>query len=149
MCWNDEQMEGTELGRVLKEGFLGGSDVKNPPAMQETWLDLWVGKILWRREWLPTPVFWSGEFHGQRSLAGYSPWGCKELDMMTEATFTFLKEESDTPTEGRDMKNWVGEQIQLICWLTSKHVFFYLDPLSWDPNLVWNIFPSILISNIY
>ena len=105
MCWNDEQMEGTELGRVLKEGFLGGSDVKNPPAMQETWLDLWVGKILWRREWLPTPVFWSGEFHGQRSLAGYSPWGCKELDMMTEATFTFLKEESDTPTEGRDMKN--------------------------------------------
>ena len=97
-------MEGIDLGRVLREGFLGGSDVKNPPAMQETWFDLWVGKISWRREWLPTPVFWSGEFHGQRSLAGYSPWGCKELDM-TEATFTFLKEESDTPTEGGDMKN--------------------------------------------
>ena len=97
-------MEGIDLGRVLREGFLGGSDVKNPPAMQETCFDLWVGKISWRREWLPTPVFWSGEFHGQRSLAGYSPWGCKELDM-TEATFTFLKEESDTPTEGGDMKN--------------------------------------------
>ena len=40
----------------------------------------WVGKIPWRREWLPTPVFLPGEFHGQRSLAGYSPWGCKELD---------------------------------------------------------------------
>ena len=97
-------MEGIDLGRVLRVGFLGGSDVKNPPAMQETLFDLWVGKISWRREWLPTPVFWSGEFHGQRSLAGYSPWGCKELDM-TEATFTFLKEESDTPTEGGDMKN--------------------------------------------
>ena len=38
-------------------------------------------KIPWRREWQPTPVFLPGEFHGQRSLAGYSPWGCKESDM--------------------------------------------------------------------
>ena len=38
----------------------------------------WVGKILWRREQLPTPVFWPGGFHGQRSLAGCSPWGRKE-----------------------------------------------------------------------
>ena len=30
---------------------------------------------------LPTPVFLLGEFHGQRSLAGYSPWGHKESDM--------------------------------------------------------------------
>ena len=44
--------------------------VKNLPAMQETWFDLWVGKTLWRRKQLPTPVFWPGEFHGQRSLAG-------------------------------------------------------------------------------
>jgi len=41
----------------------------------------WIGKMPWRREWLPTPVFLPGEFHGQRSLAGYSPWGRKELDM--------------------------------------------------------------------
>ena len=39
-----------------------------------------VRKIPWRRIWLPTPVFWPGEFHRQRSLAGYSPWGRKELD---------------------------------------------------------------------
>ena len=42
------------------------------------------GKISCRREWLPTPVFLPGEFHGQRSLVGYSPWspwGLKELDM--------------------------------------------------------------------
>ena len=32
------------------------------------------------RAWLPTPVYLPGEFHGQRSLVGYSPWGCKELD---------------------------------------------------------------------
>ena len=40
----------------------------------------WVGNIPWRRAWQPTPVFLLGESHGQRSLAGYSPWGRKELD---------------------------------------------------------------------
>ena len=36
----------------------------------------WVGKILWRRKWQPTPVFLTRESHGQRSLVGYSPWDC-------------------------------------------------------------------------
>ena len=49
------------------------------------WFDPWVGKIPWRRVWPPTPVSLPGESNGQRSLAGYSPWGRKELDM-TEAT---------------------------------------------------------------
>jgi len=42
--------------------------------------DPWVGKISWRREWLPTPVFLPGKSHGQRSLEGYSPQGSKESD---------------------------------------------------------------------
>ena len=45
--------------------------------------DPWVGKIPCRRKWQPTPVFMPGESHRQRSLAGYSPRGCKEL-VMTE-----------------------------------------------------------------
>ena len=40
----------------------------------------WVGKIPWRRKWLPTPVFLLGESHGQRSLVGYSLWGPKDSD---------------------------------------------------------------------
>ena len=44
--------------------------VKNPPAMWETWVHPWVGKIPWRREQLPTPVFWPGEFHGLYSTRG-------------------------------------------------------------------------------
>jgi len=44
-----------------------------------------VGKIPWRRNWQPTPVFLPGESYGQRSLAGYRPYGCKDSDM-TEAT---------------------------------------------------------------
>ena len=47
--------------------------------------DFWVGKIPWRRKWQPTPVFLPGKFHGQRSLAGYSSWGCKESDMTEHA----------------------------------------------------------------
>ena len=43
--------------------------------------DPWVRKIPWRRKWQPTPVLLPGESHGQRSLAGYSPWGHKESDM--------------------------------------------------------------------
>ena len=46
-----------------------------------TGFDPWVGKISWRREWLPIPVLLDGEFHGQRSLVYYSPWGRKEADM--------------------------------------------------------------------
>ena len=39
----------------------------------------WVGKIPWRREWKHTPVFLPGKSHGQRSLAGYNPWGHKSV----------------------------------------------------------------------
>ena len=42
--------------------------------------DPWVGKIPWRREWQPTPVFLPGEVHGQRNLVGYSPLDHKESD---------------------------------------------------------------------
>ena len=42
--------------------------------------NLWVRKIPWRRECLPSPEFLPGEFRVQRSLVAYSPWGCKESD---------------------------------------------------------------------
>ena len=60
--------------------------VKNLPAMQENW----VGKISWRREWLPTPIFLPGAFHGQRSLAGSGPQRSRQsrvrYDLVTEHT---------------------------------------------------------------
>ena len=52
--------------------------------------DLWVGKIPWRREWLPTPGFLPEEFHGQRRLAGYSPWGCRESDTTEGLTLVHI-----------------------------------------------------------
>ena len=55
--------------------------VKNPPANAgdtgDNGFDPWVRKMPWRRKWQPTPVFLPGRSHGQRSLAGSSPWGCK------------------------------------------------------------------------
>ena len=44
----------------------------------------------WRRKWQPTPVFLPGKYHGWRSLVGYSPWGRKELDKLSNFTFTFI-----------------------------------------------------------
>ena len=52
--------------------------VENLPAMQETWVQSQVGKIPWRRERLPIPVFLPGKSYGQRSLVGHSPWDGKE-----------------------------------------------------------------------
>ena len=45
----------------------------------------WVRKIHWRRKWQPTPVLLPEKSHGQRSMAGYCPWGCKESNV-TEHT---------------------------------------------------------------
>ena len=42
--------------------------------------NIWGGRTPWRRAWLPTPAFLPRESHGQRSLVGYNPWGCKESD---------------------------------------------------------------------
>ena len=65
--------------------------VKNLPAMWETRFSPWVGKIPWRSEWQPTPVFLPGNIHGQRSLGGYSPWDRKESDTTERLTHTYTR----------------------------------------------------------
>ena len=49
----------------------------------------WIGKILWRRKWQPTPVLLPGKSHEQRSMMGYSPLDCKESDMAERLHFHF------------------------------------------------------------
>ena len=77
-CWGKKQV-------VHLRVFPGGLDGKESASQCRRWkrhgFDPWVGKIPWKRTWQPTPVLLPGEFHGQRSLVGYSPWGCKVLDM--------------------------------------------------------------------
>ena len=75
------------LVRVRARGFPGGSvgkestyDAGEPGSIPGS------GKIPWRKEWQPTPVFLTGKLHGQRSLAGYSPMGHKRVgyNLVTE-----------------------------------------------------------------
>ena len=61
-------------------GFPGGSDSKEICLQcRRPRFNPCVKKIPWRMEWLPTPVFWPREFHGQRSLVGYGLWGGKRV----------------------------------------------------------------------
>ena len=68
--------------------------VKNPPANARDMshgFDPWVGKIPWRRKWQPTPVFLLGEFHGQRSLVGYSIWVTKSRTQLKPLSKILIK----------------------------------------------------------
>ena len=71
-------------------GFPGGT-VMPMQEMTEMQVDPWFGKIPWSRKWQPAKVFLPKKFHGQRSLAGYSPWSCKgghEQDQAHKHTHT-------------------------------------------------------------
>ena len=74
--WGHKESDTTErLNWTGLMGFPSGSMVKNPPAMQKIQkprFDPWVRKIPWKRKWQPTPVFFPGESHGQRSLTGFN-----------------------------------------------------------------------------
>ena len=83
----EDRMKGTAFlkSKPQIQSSLVAQTVKNLPAMQETF-NPWVEKIPWRKKWQPTPVFLPGKSHGQRSLAGCSPWSHKELDTTDRVT---------------------------------------------------------------
>ena len=80
------------LYKGQRNGFPGGSDDRRV-CLQcgRPGFNPWVGQILWRRKWLPTPVFLPGESHGEMSLACYSPRGRKELDTTERITLSLSK----------------------------------------------------------
>ena len=76
-----------EMERAVRlKGFPCGSAGKGSTCnVGDLGSNPWVGKIPWRRERLPTPVFWPGEFHGL-----YSPWGRKESDTTERLSLLLL-----------------------------------------------------------
>ena len=66
----------------------------------------WVQKILWTRKWQTIPVFLPGEFHGQRSLPGYSPWGCKESDNWWRPLLLKSNPESIEKVKNMQSRRW-------------------------------------------
>ena len=73
-------------------GFPAGASGKEPACQcrrpKRCGFNPWVRKIPWRGAPQPTPAFLPGESSGQRSLAGYSPWGPKELDAIERLSLT-------------------------------------------------------------
>ena len=107
--------------------------------MQRSKFDPWIGKIPWRGKWQPTPVLMPGEFHGPRSLVGYSPWGCKKLEM----TEGINSNKSDHECNACN-------KIQTLQWLTEPDVTATFASFShshsqshWSPCYSWEI-PHVL-----
>ena len=116
--------------------------------------DPWVRKIPWRRECLPTPVFLPGEFHGQRSLEGYSPRGNKASDMAERHTwlshllFAHVGEGDGTPLQYSCWKiPWTEEPGRLWSmgslrvghgWVNSLSLFTFMHwRRKWHPTPVF------------
>ena len=76
------------LGRIYTQASLMAQMVKNLPAKQETRIRSLLLEDPLEESMANIPVFLPGESHGQRSLAGYSPWGCKESDMTEQPNNT-------------------------------------------------------------
>ena len=66
-----------------QEASLVAQMVKNLPAMQENWVQSLGWEVPLEKRMATTPQFLPEESHGQRSLAGYSPWGHKESNTTT------------------------------------------------------------------
>ncbi|XP_070322053.1 coiled-coil domain-containing protein 191 isoform X10 [Odocoileus virginianus] len=85
-----------EANGHLKYDRFDAQLVKNLPAMQETWVQFLGWEDPPERKWQPTPLFLPGESHGQRSLAGYSPWHCKSQTRLNLCGY--LEEEDESTT---------------------------------------------------
>ena len=71
----------------LQRDFPGGSHSKEVASnARRPGFDPWDREVSWRREWIPTLVFLPREVDGKRSLLGYSPWDCKELETTEQLT---------------------------------------------------------------
>ena len=89
--------------------------------------DLWVRKIPWRRKWQFTPVLLPGKSHGQRSLVGYSPWGCKESDTTERLQLRLI--------------------VLLLIWTTV--IWILLKNLCLNSTELTNVFESLQISECF
>ena len=122
----------TLVSSVLKN-FPAGRVVKNPPDNAGDTRDAGLipgsGESPWRRKWQPTLVFLPGKSDGQRSLAGYSPWGHKESDT-TELTRGYLgKGESVVSTKFETTCAPLCLYCAALLQTLLNHLSFHIDPV--------------------
>ena len=80
----------------------------------------WVGKIPWSRKWQPTAIFSPGKFHGQRSLAGYSLWGC-EVKHLLRTPKNYWVYKNPCP----NLTKWSWRTYLVFYWLLGVLCFFF------------------------
>ena len=99
--------------------------LKYPPvrAGDTSRFSLWVEKIPWRRKWQLTSIFLPGKFHGQRSLAGYSPWSRK----------------SQTWLSKHPVDTWTPSKIRFTCWVGGVGLLFHTGRFQSIPKKVFVI----------
>ena len=101
-----------------------------------------VGKNPWRREQLPTPAELTGEFHGQRSLSGYSPWGRKESDMTRHLAPSVAPHVSDI------IWHWSLSGLLRLVW-SSLGSFMLLWMVLFHDFYSWVIFHCIYVPHLF
>ena len=103
----------------------------------------WVGKIPWRREQIPTPVFWPGEFHGL-----YIPWGCKESDttewFSLHWLYIYLSFKQTYLWESLSDPVWIDVPSSLISWFD----IYFSDSLFNKSFGLKDIYPTTLLENM-
>jgi len=123
-------------GWLLLCHFPGGSVVKESTCQcRRHGFDPWFRNIPWRRKWQPTSVLFLGKSHGQRSLVGFSPWGCKESDTAEHTSFHTSKELLDLTQKAQSMS---GKMDKLVLNDIRNFVFLWKILLRrWKDKLDW------------
>ena len=107
--------------------------------------NLWVGKIPWRKKCQPTSVFLSGKSHGQRSLAGYSPWGHKKsqiglskLLFIANICAILKKKKKKAELLGRkSSQRLTGIESEEFGWLQRKHMGIFREMELFCTVILW------------
>ena len=96
--------------------------LKRLPTVRETRLQaFWVGEILWRRKWHPTPVVLPGKSRGRRSPVGYSPWGHKGSDTTERLHFTSSPVQRTLPLAPNHLPKALPSSITFGIWFQHKN----------------------------
>ena len=126
---------------MVLEGFPGGTSGKEPTCQCRRFkrreFDPWVGKLPWRREWQPTPVFLPGESHGQKSL-----WATVHRVAKSQ---TQLKRLSTHACKWLESSKWQGQQSWL-CNLLYR-ITKNFTTLEFRPGRQW-YFPCLEVKQL-
>ena len=116
-----------DLQQLSTRSFRGGASSKESTCQckryQRCGFNPWVRTISWSREWQQTPVLLPGKFHGQRSLAGYSPWGCTMDREWSEASQDMIT------SKELGYKSLSGHCSFLVMWKDCPRIKLKLPPL--------------------